>query len=177
MSLNDDKGFTIIELLIVILIIGVLAATAIPMMLGQRERARYRAMEVTSKSVEKEMKIIIGDFSKLRPIVFIDASGQQSCYEKAGISRPYRCAVVYSTVPWSGTYDSLVDVISLFIVQQNIGLVAKSPFIDAPLLTNDNTSGNRNSHVVLVNTSDKDVMINSWSPDGGLIYNTSISAR
>ena len=41
--IQDDKGFTLIELMVVVLIIAILLAIAIPTFLGLRERAQDRA--------------------------------------------------------------------------------------------------------------------------------------
>jgi type IV pilus assembly protein PilA len=43
--IQDDKGFTLIELMVVVLIIAILIAIAIPTFLGLRERAQNRAAQ------------------------------------------------------------------------------------------------------------------------------------
>jgi type IV pilus assembly protein PilA len=43
--IQDDKGFTLIELMVVVLIIAILIAIAIPTFLGLRERAQDRAAQ------------------------------------------------------------------------------------------------------------------------------------
>ena len=52
--MKKEAGFTLIELLLVLAIIGIISAIAIPALLGQRERAKAKAVQENTVSIAAE---------------------------------------------------------------------------------------------------------------------------
>ncbi len=52
--MKKESGFTLIELLLVLAIIGIISAIAIPALLGQRERAKAKAVQENAAGIAGE---------------------------------------------------------------------------------------------------------------------------
>lgn len=53
--INNQRGFTLIEILVVVVILGILAGIVVPRLLGEPEKARRTKAEVQIRSLEESL--------------------------------------------------------------------------------------------------------------------------
>ncbi|MGH9269029.1 MAG: type II secretion system protein [Acidimicrobiales bacterium] len=125
---NDEAGFTLIELMVVVLIIAILLAIAIPTFLGARQRAQNRAAQSDIRNALAAEKVFYTDDEVYTQLVAsLDAIEPQLTYNAGALpaTDPARMiwvnvragnvagdlsAVCLSRQSASGTWFSLLDV-------------------------------------------------------------------
>ena len=103
-NLRNSKGFTLIELMIVVVIIGILAAIAIP-----------KFNNATAMAKEKEADLVLKNLYTMQNTYFAQwgaVRGQRwrSCRRSAGRTRTRSRATPTSTTRRSPSFDATADV-------------------------------------------------------------------
>jgi prepilin-type N-terminal cleavage/methylation domain-containing protein len=63
MNMESRKGFTLVELMVVILIVGILAAVAIPLMQGRIDKAKWSEANATAGTVRTAVRAYAAETS------------------------------------------------------------------------------------------------------------------
>lgn len=156
-------------------IIGLLSAIAIPAFLGQRQKAKNRAMVSMVKTVGSELSVALEDYSIGKPILLMESSSAQGCYEHVNANNTDKCSILYNGRPLTGRYANLSGIPQFYLKHRNEALLSMSPFADIPLLTLDPAS--RNGLILLTNSTDSSINITAWTVEGVQIHEKNVSGR
>jgi type IV pilus assembly protein PilA len=110
---QNDKGFTLVELLVVIIIIGILAAIALPNFLNQSAKAK-----------QSEAKQYIGSINRVQTAIRVENPSFVSSFDQLAIGALVGSTSVATTTNYSYTITGITDTAT--IIAQSKDTLLKS---------------------------------------------------
>lgn len=105
--LNDESGFTLVELLIVMLVLGLLAAIAIPAFLSQRDKARDAEAKAAVRTAQTASEVIAvendGAYDGANGVTVANVRVIEPTLNDANLSVPAVAADTFTVRVTSGT--------------------------------------------------------------------------
>ena len=107
--LRNTKGFTLIELMIVVVIIGILAAIAIPNFISMQDRAKEGSVKANMHTVQLAIEDFAVQNDGTYPVALDDAAVVGNCPGGAYPNNPFNSAVAMG-MSWIGAPAAKGDV-------------------------------------------------------------------
>ncbi|MBF0488865.1 MAG: type II secretion system protein [Nitrospirae bacterium] len=180
MRVKDVRGFTLLELMVVIAVVSLLSAIALPAYLGHMDKSKARTTQTSAKAAVADLQVYLDAYMAGDPYLIIgDALGTQSCVESSiAVTTGNTCLAIFnqpSVVTYPAYPAGMSTVISHFMYNSKYK-GDKSAFKGLPLFVTSH--GPDGYGQVLLSPSDsKSIVVLAYAMNSTPVFSQIVTAR